>query len=136
MPRGSFNAAEGRGLGCVPCSALAGWTAPNVGRRSSRRWTPATIWWRSLSSGAPGFVTGLPDDEVAQFRVDWRQRRKPMETAQLNQWKRAAENLERGGTLLIQYTAGLTSSHIVAEAEKSEKRAAAAVSSAASAAVH
>jgi hypothetical protein len=85
---------------------------------------------------APGFVTGLTEDEVTQFRGDWQQRRKPTETAQLHQWKRAAENLERGGTLLVNYCAGLTSNHIIAEAEKSEKRAAAALSSASSAAMH
>ena len=39
-------------------------------------------------------------------------------------------------TLLVNYAAGLTSNHIIAEAEKSEKRAAAALSNAASAAVH
>jgi hypothetical protein len=85
---------------------------------------------------APGFVTGLTDNEVAQFRTDWQQRRKPTETAQLQQWKRASEHLERGGTLLVNYAAGLTSGHMIAEAEKSEKRAAEAVAAAASATMH
>jgi len=78
----------------------------------------------------------LTDDELAQYRVDWQQRRKPTETAQLQQWKRASEHLERGGTLLVNYAAGLTSGHKVAEAEKSGKRAAEAVAATASATMH
>ena len=68
--------------------------------------------------------------------MDWQQRRKPTEMAQLHQWKRAAEHLECGGSLLVNYAAGLTSGHMIAEAEKSEKRAAVAVASAAPATVH
>jgi len=47
--------------------------------------------------------------------------------AELQQWKRASERLERGGSLLVDYAAGLTSGHMIPEAEKSEKRAAEAV---------
>ncbi|PZR86841.1 MAG: hypothetical protein DLM68_09245, partial [Hyphomicrobiales bacterium] len=85
-------------------------------RRSQRASKRATIRFVGASLDASRFLTGMPPVAQAHIRAMWAQKRMPAEVARIKVLE-AAEHLNRGGTLLIDYQRKCADQVIVAQAK-------------------
>ncbi|WP_020187730.1 hypothetical protein [Methylopila sp. 73B] len=69
----------------------------------------------------PAMLTGMEPAELEVLRATWREARHGAEMERARRLSAAVADAERGGSLLMTYTAGLANDRIIAEAERAER---------------